>query len=229
MTSVSGYYVWSWSIDSCKGVLYLYFKRNGGLLLTHHVFSEQNIITFFGWNIDIVICDICNVFSTFPFFQRCNQSVANLFTIHNQWASFWTLSLLEKNRFFQEKVCFSDQSSHRDTWSHSKMTLLAWIICTLGGLGVSVDQREDCLDHLGNHLRPYTTIRLHRHNIFKRGLIAVFKDLFRIFSSFDLQSPWVIPREPTTSNSPGNWFTPSKVDNHFIFICWKLSLIYPFV
>ena len=68
----------------------------------------------------------------------------------------------------------SDQSSHRDMWSHSKMTLLAWIICTLGGLGVSVDQREDCLDHLGNHLRPYTTIRLHRHNIFKRGLIAVF-------------------------------------------------------
>ena len=134
--------------------------------------------------------------------------------------------------FFQEKVCFSDQSSHRDTWSHSKMTLLTWIIFTLGELGVPVDQREDCLDHLGNHLRPYITIRLHRHNIFKRGLIAVFKELFRILSSSDLQSPWVIPREPTTSsfsNSPGNWFTPRKVDNHFIFICWKLSLIYPFV
>ena len=215
---------------------YIYTLRGieGWLLTTDtpSVWWNKYIVAFFGWNIDIVICDICNVFSTFPFFQRCNQSVANLFTIHNQWASFWTLSLLEKNRFFQEKVCFSDQSSHRDTWSHSKMTLLAWIICTLGGLGVSVDQREDCLDHPGNHLRPYTTIRLHRHNIFKRGLIAVFKDLFRIFSSFDLQSPWVIPREPTTSsfsNSPGNWFTPSKVDNHFIFICWKLSLIYPFV
>ena len=55
---------------------------------------------------------------------------------------------------------------------------------------MSVDQREDCLDHLGNHLPPYTTIRLHRHNIFKRGLIAVFKELFTIFS--DLQSPWII-------------------------------------
>ena len=129
--------------------------------------------------------------------------------------------------FFQEKVCFNDQSSHRDTWSHSKMTLLAWITFTLGELGVPVDQREDCLDHLGNHLPPYITIQLHRHYIFKRGLIAVFKELFRILSSSDLQSPWVIPREPTTSsfsNSPGNWFIPSKVDNHFTFICWKLSL-----
>ena len=101
MTSVTGYYVWSWSIDSCKGVLYLYFKRNGGLLLTHHVFSEQNIITFFGWNIDIVICDTCNVF--WHSHVRCNQPVANLFTIHNQWVSFWTLSLLEEKRFFRKK------------------------------------------------------------------------------------------------------------------------------
>ena len=118
--------------------------------------------------------------------------------------------------FFQEKVCFSDQSSHRDTWSHSKMTSLAWITCTLGGLGVSVDQRECCLDRLGNHLRPPITLQQHRHNSFKRGLIAVFKELFTIFS--DLQSPWIISRETTTGSfliSPGNWFTPrKKVDCH---------------
>ena len=86
----------------------------------------------------------------------------------------------------------------------------------LGGAGGVSGSKGVLSGRLGNHLRPPITLQQHRHNSFKRGLIAVFKELFTIFS--DLQSPWIISRETTTGSfliSPGNWFTPrKKVDCH---------------